>query len=240
MSIISLLAAPALSTADSYQASVPAGGTLPLAWSFQNSSVSSAFPGAYPGQKMHVWNIGNQTYDVITYRAAPFNAWSNGGYILTNGLGFIWENSAATNYPVTVSGTNISATSVTINFSRTNWYLLSDPFHRNITNGSPYLECVYDATNNWAFYTTKAFNSLALNDDDIVHTWGATNWVGGVRTGFPCDATFWPYWRAQGSTNCSPAWSNTTSPLITPGRAFWYYPATNNTWTIYTNLINCN
>lgn len=226
--------------ADSYYALIPATNSLPLAWSYENATVASAFPGAYAGQKMHVWNIGSQSFDVITYRSAPFNSWSNGSYVLTNGLGFIWENNTATAFNLSVSGTNIATLAVTNSFSKTNWYLLADPFRRH-TNTVVNLECVFD-TDTWlADYTTNCFDSgIVLNWGDIVHTWENSAWRGGVRDGNPCDVSVEPYWQHQNNTNCVPAWTNKVSPPVAPGFAFWYYPATNTTWIVRTNLVSCN
>ena len=238
---IVLLISTAAASAGSYEVTIEHGDYFPIAWSFQAKTVSQAFPTAWAGTTLQFWNASSQSWTSVTWNDLD-EVWFSPNRVIENGEAFLWQNNSGTARTITVSGTDITAASVTRNLTGGKWYLIADCYLRSAPR---WMECVTDS--GVAQYTSY---SLAYpgSTGDIAHLWnnlGGT-FVGGVRTdSTACD--FIPFWGALNPTTAceQPAgapWGSWVSPQINPGAGFWFLPISNVTWIVPhpSNETDCN
>src|SRR5579859_5711630 len=105
-----LIAVAALSSlAGSYTVDIPASTSWPLGWSFQPTTVSNAFPTANLGTVLYFWDPDTTNYISNTY----LSSWSNPTYVISNGVGFYYQDGGTTGVALTVTGKDITTTNVT-------------------------------------------------------------------------------------------------------------------------------
>jgi hypothetical protein len=232
-----LLTAAGLAQAGSIQMTAPNGVQFPLGWPFAAKTVSQAFSSAAAGTTLYFWDAVNQTWITDSWDDLD-QAWSLPNLTIHNGDGFLWENLSGSDVTVTLSGTDITTTSVTRTFTANKWYLISDNYLRS---NVPFMECVYRQDNGFAQYTTYSLDYTA-QVGDFAQTWVPllADWKAGVRTSSTaCD--FAPFWQATNPVDpCDNGWGSWTSPAIYPGQGFWFKPASNATWVVPQTEVSCN
>jgi hypothetical protein len=232
----SLLAAGSI-FAGSYTVSIPENVFYPLAWSFQNTTVSNAFPAPGYDVSIYIFDVGIQGYQVCSYDTF-FSSWDTPNAVLANGTGFYYRHSVANGTNVTVQGTDLTSSSVTFNFSANTSYFLGSAYLQP-TSAVNAIECVFNPGTGTYPYTTESLNYHS-NMGDVVLTWhdSLMDWGGGVRaTNCSIDAGE-PHWE---NVNSSCSWYPGThlSPQVQRGMGFWLTPSTNTNWTQYPTQPSC-
>jgi hypothetical protein len=221
--------------AGSYTVDIPASTTWPLAWSFQPMTVSNAFPTANFGTLLYFWDPDTTNYISNTYSSG----WSSPNYVISNGVGFYYQDGGTTGLVLTVTGKNVTSTNVTFPpFTGGKSYFLASAYLQPNNTGN-FVECCSSKT---AGLGSFDYN---LNYRDEVYTWNTSTlaWVGGLRTNAlsctNCSSVHGnPFWIPVG-TNCAWAWGPGQSAKILIGQGFWYYPITNTTWIQYSDEFVC-
>lgn len=237
----------------SFQVTIPPETWYPCAWSFQDKTVANAFPSAGDGEKIALWDSVNNTWAVTDTHSPLSHTWTpSANFVITNGAGFLYYNPSTTvSLVLTVSGTPMT-NDVTFNFVAGHQYLIGPAilYSTSISHGQPYggagnsfMECVLDQIGSFYHYTDYSLG-YSSNPGDIVFTWfdPATDWHGGLRVSDGGNCTnFSPFWQTYPNpTSCDDkAFSNWTSPDLTPGKGFWFYPASNVTWTNPITQVHC-
>jgi len=234
LSALALLAQPVW--AGSYSVSIPPYSDYPLGWSFQNATVSSVFTSPDDGTELWFLNPSNGVWSSVNY---DFGSWSNPNYVLTTGVGFFYRNPLGTTKSLTVSGTDVTAGSVTFNFTAGKTYFLGLAYlYTDETQN--WIECVKNQ-NQVPVYTAKHLHYSAVNGD-VFGIWSGGGWASGVRVGTNCSFTPGsPFWENT-ATSCAWAWGALLSPRVYNGHGFMFTPASNTSWTQYPNagLGVCN
>jgi hypothetical protein len=224
--------------AGSYTVSILGHSYVALAWSFQDSTIASAFPSPPDGTQIEIYNVGSGTYSVAVYDSG-LGGWDHGSYSLVNGTGFYFENNTNTNIDLTVSGSDLSVTSKTFSYSSNTWYFLGYAFLQPSGGGDP-IECVYDNVNRGYSYTTNSLGYHSHTGDTVLWNFNANGdeqWASSdvVTT---CSTNYTPFWEMT-SNPCSEAAGTGFSPQIPAGQGFWLKPVTNTSWTHYLSLPQC-
>jgi hypothetical protein len=235
--IIALAAATARLSAfaGSYTVDIPASTAWPLGWSFQPTTVSNAFPTANSGTTLYFWNADTTGYVNNVY----ISGWSNPSYVISNGVGFYYQDGGSTGVVLTVSGKDLTTTNVTFPpFGGGKAYFLASAYLQP-NNAGNFVEC---CSTNTAGLGSFDFN---LNYHDEIYIWNTStlSWVGGMRTNAlsctNCTSVHGsPFWVTLG-TNCAWAWGPGQSAKTAIGQGFWYYPISNITWIQYSNEFSC-
>lgn len=231
--------------AGSYTLEVPPAMYFPLGWSFQAKTVANAFPTATQGTSLYFYNTSSQTYTVIVWDDID-NAWSDPNYVIQNGTGFYYLHNETFPKQITLSGTDITASSVTFNLTAGNWYFLAYAYVLP-EDSETFVECINDYSHYTWRYPSYSLNYQS-NQGDIIQFWDAYNspldgeMTACLRDDFCTGANYspWylPYWTSLDG-NCTATPSVLASPFPQRGTGFWVKPAANNVWIQYPTLIHC-
>lgn len=238
---ISLLLAIELSgfsaIAGSYSVTIQDGEEAPLAWSFQNTTVASAFPSPSGEITIYVYNPIRQSYSVADY---SFGSWSNGGLVLTNGIGFYLANHTGSTLNLTVSGTDVVASTTTFSYSANTWYFLGYAYPQSTSKVNA-IECVEDTyLSDWHRYTFDNLGYTSTAGDEIQNIYDPSTSSWNINYRSSCNTDRWfPYWSSTSSTLCTNLIATGMSPQIQLGQGFWFKPAANTSWTHYKTTPSC-
>lgn len=227
---IALASAVAVAGQYTYPNQVPSGGGLEaFAWSFQDSTVASAFPNPDEGVMLYFWDPDGSTWIINTY---DLGAWTNGQQPIRNGDGYLYRNPTDQYKTVTVICDPLTSSQKVFSFSSGKSYLLGYAYLQP-NPGINCVECVYGPppTN---FHHMDVSLGYVSAPGDVFYTWlpDTESWRYAQRKSEQDNCSYVPgspYW--EGETPCGWSPGALLSPQIKQGEAFWFMPAANTTWT---------
>jgi len=222
-------------SAGSYTITIPGSVSFPLAWSFQPTNVAAAFPAPDNFTTLYFWDPSAGNYVENDYISGY--GWTDPNYVIANGIGFYYANPSSQEKTLTVSGVNVSASSVTYTFQAGKAYFLGSAYLQPSNNGN-YIECVSKPPG--PPYTDSTL-SYSFNYGDKIYRWddGNSNWTGGIRSTNYCGGPASPFWQVIGGTCSQWAFGDYQSANIFIGHGFWYYPVANTNWTQHSTESSC-
>jgi hypothetical protein len=221
--------------AGSFQRTLLNQTTNQLSWPFQSKTLSQAFPTAWPGSVLHFYSGGTPT--TISW-SSVLNNWTQPNYVIQNGAGFEWINTSGADRTITLSGNDITASSVTLTLTAGVWYYLGDPYLRS---GPVALECVLrrEVPPNESYYQyTPTHLNYPGTDGDVADCWEPAGWYRGVRT-TNTGPGYDPFWEDPNSPGNPALWGSWLPPRFHPGIPIWIKPAANITWVIPQTALTC-
>jgi hypothetical protein len=222
--VVAVICSNVLASVGSYTTDiVPPGDYDLLSWCFQAEDLNQIFNPA--DQTIQIQLYSNDTY----YTSYSLGSGFNPDFVLQPGQAFFLLNWGSTNRAYTISGTNLSSSSYSLQLTNADWNAVAPAFLRT----NDYLECVACLTNmnHNPVYTHASWNYHG-NTNDLIYQWSIKNqtWVQNAISSDPHDV-FTPYY-----TNSLYG----TSPTVCMGKGFFIKPIVNKTWTQFSTPTCCD
>jgi hypothetical protein len=227
-SLVALLIMSAVQAwCDSYSVQVQPRTYFPVAWSFQDSTVASAFPNPDEGTRLLFWNPDLQSWSVVEF---DLGVWSNPSHVIKNGTGFYYFNPTDQVKELVVSGSVLAQHQKAFNYVGGKMYLIGYAY----LQPDPGINCVECISRPYGEpYMEYSLFGESFMENDVIYTWNPESlvWSYAIKKPTSTNCSDCPggsaYWEGAQACRWSPGCY--LSPQVPRGHAFWFKPATYRT-----------